>query len=348
MDNISSPFTTIDPRETDRERFIGLDYVRAFFSVCVVLVHLGYIARSKIFAQDTYLEHTFTFSDGINFYVLLLAVPVFFLISNFLYCFKPQDRTFLAAHLSRTGKLAVFWIGSFLIFKSSGWGIVTSLPKTVSGLFKYLLSGGHTIYYFFISLLFLIIITHFAKQIKPVYVGMLFFLSTVVVAILPLVSIATGNFLLSTFWNPINYLPYPFAAILLFHLSKSRAQKIRWRFLVPVIFLFALAAAADWTIYIDEGFFQVNRYAIPAYMRPSIVLLATGIVWVAINIRHKPNRVIRFMSNNSLALYCLHPFFVEPAKTITDNRILPSLVLVLLFSYAAGVILRKFLSKGLI
>lgn len=177
---------------------------------------------------------------------------------------------------------------------------------------------------------------------------MLFILSTVLVAILPLVSIATGDFLLSIIWNPINYLPYPFAAILLFHLSKSEAPKIKPLYLVLAIFLFALAVAADWAIYINAGFFKVNTYAIPAYMRPSLVLLATGIVWWAINIQLKSNPMIRFMSMNSLALYCLHPFFVEPAKTLTGGRILPSLFIVLLFSYTAGFILRRFIVKGLI
>lgn len=52
---------------------MSLDYLRAIFSVCVVLVHLGYISRSEIFEQDTFLEHVFSFSDIINFYVLLLG-----------------------------------------------------------------------------------------------------------------------------------------------------------------------------------------------------------------------------------------------------------------------------------
>lgn len=213
LDNISSPYSTVETKEADRERIKSLDYLRAIFSVCVVLVHLGYISRSEIFEQDTFLEHVFSFSDIINFYVLLLGVPVFFLISNFLFCFKPQDKNVLFTYLARIGKLAIFWIGLFSIFKFSGWGLVASFPKSVPGFFKYLLSGGYTIYYFFISLLFLTVITHFSKQVKLVYVGMLFILSTVLVAILPLVSIATGDFLLSIIWNPINYLPYPFAAI---------------------------------------------------------------------------------------------------------------------------------------
>ena len=67
-----------------RERIVGIDYLRAVFSVCVVLVHLGYVSPSAIFSEQEYAHHAFTWSDAVNFYVLCLAVPVFLLVSNFL------------------------------------------------------------------------------------------------------------------------------------------------------------------------------------------------------------------------------------------------------------------------
>src|SRR5262249_55318729 len=86
-------------------RIVGIDYLRAVFSVCVVAVHLGYISPSAIFDQEAYPSHTFTWSDFVNFYVLCLAVPVFVLISTYLYALKPTDSAALRRRLVRIVRL---------------------------------------------------------------------------------------------------------------------------------------------------------------------------------------------------------------------------------------------------
>jgi peptidoglycan/LPS O-acetylase OafA/YrhL len=86
------------------ERYIGIDYLRAFFSVCVVLAHLGYISPSLIFNRELYLAHIFTVSDFINFYVILLSVPVFFIISNYFFFRNQKTNPCYALILSASEK----------------------------------------------------------------------------------------------------------------------------------------------------------------------------------------------------------------------------------------------------
>ena len=55
--------------------------------------------------------------------------------------------------------------------------------------------------------------------------------------------------------------------------------------------------------------FDVNSFAIPAYTRPSLIFLM-AVVASPSALAAGGNAIVRFMSNHSLALYCLHPFFV--------------------------------------
>ncbi len=51
----------------NKERSVSIDYLKAFYSICVVLVHLGYVLPSKIFNRELYLQHRLIASDFINF-----------------------------------------------------------------------------------------------------------------------------------------------------------------------------------------------------------------------------------------------------------------------------------------
>jgi peptidoglycan/LPS O-acetylase OafA/YrhL len=330
------------------ERYIGLDYLRAFFSVCVVLVHLGYVSRSIIFSKDFYLAHTFTVSDFINFYLLLLAVPVFFLISNYLFYRKPQDSLVLSAYLKRIAKIAGFWIVLHIIFKYKGWDFIHSLPKSSMHLAYFIMSGGNTIYYFFISLIGLTVITHLCKRLNIFHVLVLFIITTLFVSILPVLSVKTGHYALIAYWSPLNFLPYPFAAILVFHIAGLDRAKMKPIYMIAAGFLILLLVVADWTIYINKGFFNVAVFALPAYARPSLVFIGMAALYCAVKLDFKGDSISLFMSNNSLALYCLHPFFILPAKRLSGGSLIFSLFLILIFSYSTAIIIKPFLKQELI
>ena len=132
-------------------RLVGIDYLRAFFSVCVVAVHLGYVYPSSIFRASEYQTHVFGWSDFVNFYILCLAVPVFVLISAYLYALKPTNTRGLLRRLGRIGRLLVFWATVYLIFFFTGYGAIKQFPPDAKERAVFLLTGGNTVYYFFVA-----------------------------------------------------------------------------------------------------------------------------------------------------------------------------------------------------
>jgi hypothetical protein len=253
----------------------------------------------------------------------------------------------LRTYLKRIGKIAVFWIVLLTLFKYEAWDFIRWLPRSASELTGFILSGGHTIYYFFVSLLGLTLITHFAKFLNFFQVLVLFILSILFVSVLPIVSIATGYFVLCAYWSPLNFLPYPFAAILVSYIAKLDRTRIKPIYLILSACLILLFCIVDWAIYVNKGFFNVLRFAIPIFARPSLVLMAMMSLFLALKINLKRNPVILFMSNNSLALYCIHPFFL-PLKRLSGGHMAVSLFLVVLFSYLTALIMKHFIRQELI
>lgn len=331
-----------------KERSVSIDYLKAFFSICVVLVHLGYISPSKIFNKELYLQHYFIVSDFVNFYILLLAVPIFFITSSYFFSQKPADKLTLFNSVKRIGRLAIFWILFFKIFQNKSWEILLCLPKSVSELISFILSGCNTIYYYFISAIVLTTITHFSKFLNIFHIFIAFIVSIIIVSFLPILAIATDRFILAVYWNPLNFIPYPFAAILVFHLAREMKVILKPAYGILFGFILVGSVVADWTIYINEGFFSVNRYGIPAYTRPSLVFISMAVLFFAGKINFKKNVVIQFLSNNSLALYCLHPFFIPIANRFSGGYLLISLIFTLSLCYLTAILFRHFIQLDLI
>jgi membrane-bound acyltransferase YfiQ involved in biofilm formation len=116
-----------------------------------------------------------------------------------------------------------------------------------------------------------------------------------------------------------------------------------------------LAAIPDWTIYVHECFFGVNRFAIPAYTRPSLIFLAIAVVIFAIRWQPRSYAVVRFMSKYSLGVYCVHPFLVPIGYRILEKEpftgpadILLPLVAVVGLSYIGAYLMTWFVRDELI
>jgi len=221
---------------------------------------------------------------------------------------------------------------------------------------KLFLSANYTLYYFFVSLSILTIITHLAKRLPNFLLLLLALLSIIVVGMLPIISIKYEFYSLSIIWNPINFLPLPFAAIIIQRLKSQNLRPLYWNLIIiSLIVLAFFAGILDWTIYVNEGFFQVNLYAIPAYTRPSVVLLTVLVLVLVVNFQMKKLAIIDFMSKHSLALYCLHFFFLSIGVHVSTIlqltgviSWLTSITIVTIICYMLSLILPYFLNKDLV
>jgi surface polysaccharide O-acyltransferase-like enzyme len=336
-------------------RVVGIDYLRAAFSVAVVGVHLGYVYPSAIFDKDHWSEHTFGWSDLANFYVLCLAVPVFILISTFLYARKPTDTAGLGRRLWRIIRLLIFWSVLFQMSRFGAFGAVKHIPRDPRGFALYLLTGGDSYYYFFVDLAIVTVITHLAARLSTAANWGMFAASTLVVGVLPMLHRETHILFLALHADPLNFVPFAFAGVGLARLTAARDDRTLGRLGIMCLALAAATAVLDWTVYVDPVFFDINRFALPAYTRPSLVFLAVAVVVLAVRFRWPENAIVRFMALHSLAVYCLHPFFVDLKFKLIEalpfgpvGEVVVPWTVVLGLSYVGSLVMPAFLRPELV
>ncbi|MEB3335021.1 MAG: acyltransferase family protein [Cyanobacteriota bacterium] len=335
MPTTVSASADIRSQMTANEHIHGFDWLRAVFSVAVVVVHLGYLSPSLIFDRARWPDHVFAWSDAVNFYGLLLAVPVFVMMSCFLLAKSPQPK--LGKRIWRIGRLFVFWGVLLNLFQYGVTDTIRQIPKQPLDLMLYLASGFRTPFYFFFSLMIMLALTAWAQAKSTKIVTTLLLASIVLVGFLPVVARFTGRSEWCHIAMPLNYIPYPFAAVIALRVPPSKFQALMGLLLAAGL----MTAILDWSIYIDPLFFGVNSFPLPTYARPSLVFLAVAVVVAATRFDVKPGWMVKHMSEHSLALYCLHPFALLAALKFTNTLglrgmadLLTSLVLILILSYS--------------
>ncbi len=320
-------------------------------SVFVVVWHMKGAGTSSLFSNEAFSNHSYSLSDFINFQLLLLAVPTFILISTFLFSSQIRAIGYLFGKLKRFFLLFVFWLLALKLWHFGFSGMITSLPQSFSELVSFFLTGGDTIYYFFTNLIICLVISYLLKPQKTSVQLIGFVLSVVGLFVLPKISILTGNHALSSFWSPLNFIPYSFAGLLLMSFEKSLKGKV-FPILLSVA-LCALFAMYEWHYYTDEIFIAGQGFALPAYTRVSVLFGAISSVLIAMNVKKEASKLIKFMASYSLALYVLHPFLMKFVPQVlpflADTEILIliwiSILSVITLSYLAAFLLKKYILK---
>lgn len=299
-------------------RIVGIEWLRAIMSVFVVAWHLGGGGTSAIWTSD-WQTHVFTASDFVNFHLLLLAVPSFMLISNFLLAVGRPDAATVWRRSQRIGALLLFWPLLYLIFLRGWSGVANDLPGTAGGWLAWLLTAGRTVYYFFVSVLITYALTLFATPLATSINVALLVVASAVVGFAPLATAHFGWPELSAYWSPINFLPYPFGAVVIARLFNRDSPVVRA--LAVAVALLALGAALaviEWHLYPHASLIPGQSFAFPAYTRPSLVALSMALLIIAIRANLGLPAVIGFMAKYSLALYCLHLFAAEPMRLVVE------------------------------
>jgi peptidoglycan/LPS O-acetylase OafA/YrhL len=316
---------------------------------------MGGAGRSSIFESDRYVHHVFTVSDLVNFHILLLAVPSFVLVSTFLYTARGATPARLRRHLLRFTTLAVFWGVTFNVYRAGWGGLRASFPASWVTFTMAILTAGHTIYYFFISLSVSQVVAHWAAARSRALQVLGLVLSTVLIGCLPVLARITGYGVLSAYWNPLNFLPYAFAGVLL--AQNRETVRSRKRLLVVIAMAaYVPLAILEWHYGVHPVFFPVEGYAFPTYARASLVFSVTALGMIVLEARVRATGGVRFMAKYSLALYCLHPFLMDPVKAWVVNRLSGNsvsatylaIVLVILLSYVLARVLRIVLKEEIV
>lgn len=335
-------------------RIQGIDYLRAIMSVFVVIWHMGGGGSSLIFSEDHFLEHTFTFSDLVNFQILTLAVPTFIFVSIFLYAFKSTSESSLFKQLKRLLILVTFWPVAFIIFNYSYMGLKFLVPHSVGQFVMTVLTAANSIYYFFVSLIICTLLTHLVARLGRRIQITGFVVTTLLLGCLPTITKATGFYELSAHWNPLNFIPLSFAAVLVAQ-NMEHFQSGRKKLIAIALALFVLLSLFEWRYDIGDIFFPGQGSAIPSYTRASLIFGVLALAGFALSPSIRTPLVIKFMASYSLSLYCLHVFLKGPVHEYllkaTQNFFVVnyvSILLVILSSYGMAMILRIYLRQEVI
>ncbi len=319
-------------------------------SVFVVSWHMGGGGRSLIFSPQ-YREHVFTLSDFVNFHLFMLAVPAFIFISSYLFALQGAGGALLRKRLQRLFILLTFWTTSFILFNNGYKGLAYLIPKSIGYFVLTVLQAGSTIYYFFVCLMICLLLTFCIARFKNQWLWAGFGLSVLLLTILPELTRQTGFFPISAYWSPLNFLPYPFAAMLFVRNSEAvqmQRTKIFW-IAISACIGFALL---EWNYAVKDIYFIQQGFALPPYTRPSLVFGIAAVAVLALHPAIRPNRLVTFMAGNALSLYCLHIFFypiiwAHLGKWTQSTFILTygSIVLAIAWCYLLATLLRNYLKQ---
>lgn len=283
----------------------NIDWIRAIASILVVALHYNItLDSSKIVAPEV--------QACLRYYVMRLAVPLFFIVSLFLFSRKIRDFSYVKQRLQQLLLIGFIW--SFIFFICSGGlngcvKVFMSIAKKITSspnlFFYYFFSNIETVYYFFTSLSIVLFITFYLQNKSNKLIFIFLICSVLTIGILPLIF---PN--LAVVYNPMNFVSYAPTSILM---NRFFPSLIKQRLKVSLILLLIGALFTFWEIKISS----TGVFLLDGYTRNSLVFLSAGIFLMSFFIQ-STNKVIEFMSEQSLSLYLLH-FCLFPLVGTIDN-----------------------------
>ena len=296
--------------QSQRAHINGFDWLRAIMSVLIVTWHLHTFGKSQLFS-DQIASYKLNAGDILNFQIVPISVPIFLLISCYLLARFPTDWAGLRQRLGRLSVLYIFWVFMMTLWKGGYEELQRVKPESAYDLLLKVLSGYGEFFYFFVTLILCLLATFVFMRLSSRWNLAALILATAAVFFLPQVSIALNKPMLVAYWNPLNFLPYPFLGIILHRHQDALLASGKRLALVCAVLLTLSAALAwyEWTHLINTLFIPGNDLAYPVLMRVSLVLSTTAVFLFALWPWRAAPPIIQFMSRHSLALFVLHAFF---------------------------------------
>ena len=294
--------------ESKSIRDTRLDLAKAIAISLVLIWHLQPI-QLNLASNSHFILKLIKFGiDQVYYQVTLLAVPLFFLVSSYLFFVRMGDQPveYSKKRFSRILLLYVVWTAIqfvvFYIFRLSTY-ISTGkaefrLPMNIAELIMQGGPGlpyvGGSIYYFLFVLLAVIILSTVFGLIKDKKITSVFAWLIILVS---LIHFEIGGNI--PYWRVDNFLVYVPIAFLLWK-DKTNKKAIS----VPILFIgYALFSLHD--LYLRQA-----GYHFEGYSRISVVLGAAALLSAILQISNlEENKTVSFLSRYSLGIFATHKFW---------------------------------------
>jgi surface polysaccharide O-acyltransferase-like enzyme len=331
----------------------GLDYLRVFFMIMVLLGHANFFMEMAVNRENTTGPGQ-NFWDYLFFQVQAVGVPAFVLMSMLLFVVKPPTWARTKDRVVKLSYLYIFWVGA--------WMYVTrpKIELNVWAVLELVLRGGGWLYYTFATLIVLTPVCWLASKLsrKGLWCGLA--VSAGIVAGTFYYAYQEYRFVTKpVYWMPTCFCMMPFVALLLVpRLSLfCDLPRMRYKWAAFCIGLGLLFSALEWRFAVPYELIGEYRSWIPKFARISVHCSAVALLLLALGIKHPANRIVSFFSRNSLGVYCIHPFIlggiVRNTKAVIPDSIhlfaLPiACFITALFSSLLAELLRKAFKQRLI
>ncbi|MCQ2451383.1 MAG: acyltransferase [Clostridia bacterium] len=324
------------------KRISGITYLKAFLPLLVIACHARPFGESLY--SVTPLPNSPSFNDSLFVNVFSLAVPIFFIISLYLYLKKrSRSENVGSVFKARIIYLAVLFLvvrGIYLIFGIGNLWV--SKRGMVRNVYHLVFGGGDTLLYYLEALIFLIILLEivirvFSKlniQKTKIYCIFAAVLTVLIIAFyfVPFASLKVEAL---RFFSPICFLPYVFIALIF---DKLKDKPKIWQ-LSALLGLGIISAIIEWRFLPDTLFLQSGyQVALSLYGRPSVVLISAVIFGFSLYITEKPSKVIEFMAAISLDVYLTHQIVIKYVYGEVSNPAVGYL-LVTVITYALSAVI---------
>lgn len=291
--------------------YAGFDYLRAILSLAVIAIHTNLLTSHGKFSQE---EAGINIFDIVQFNLFFLAVPVFIIISLFLFYKKSGTPSQDRRRIYQLIILYIFWTSLWILFKD------TRPRDGIDQVLIFIMRGGKSIFWFFFSLTFTTALAALTRKLPLRLTWMALCVSLLAITIFPILNMYEPAYrYLVAFWNPLSFVPYVFAAKLFVYYENTIKSHRRIQLILLVAFV--ALCSIEWLTLIHPNHRLVQFVEIPIYSRVSVAVGASLLFIASLQIHRQPPKVVKVLSSASLGLYCIHPFLVALTPTIRDEAV---------------------------
>ncbi|RJP77695.1 MAG: acyltransferase [Desulfobacteraceae bacterium] len=288
----------------------NIDSLKGVAIIIVLTYHTGLYESKETLFGIFRLTHLI-YSD-----LIFLGVPLFFLISMFLFSLKlREDRSYFIPRLKTLIYSYIFWVTLWILIHYGGFKIINLLlTLPLKKLFYFLSGEGIGIFYFHFSLILLLIISYLSISFPRPIIFLLLLISVMYIFILPFIKLSEDPFFAS-FWSPFNFFPYAFIGLLLSEYIQSKHFSLKHIKMI-ILFLtipFLLFVAQEWYCHL-RGIYQITEYP---YMRASVIFGAS-ILFIASFLLKRRIMLLERISDYAMGIYCLQLFAINAYWTIVN------------------------------
>jgi hypothetical protein len=324
--------------------------------ILIVVWHTRLFGGLEVLNFAQYCDHSIPISNIICIQFLLLAVPVFFLISIFLFIANlEKTKNYFYSRIEKLLYLYFFWTGIYcLICYHKGFSIFTEVfSQSPKDIFFFIACGGVSAFWFLFSLIILTLFAYLCVGLPNFLLAALLIITTCLLWVMPIIGITQNPriYYWVQWWVPLIHLPYVFIAVLVHRNFKSArpdlTKIVQIAIMLLVIYIVSSICEWKWIVYRCNA---QNFGQITAYARISVVAGASLLFVLSFLIKQPANKLITFFSRYSLGIYCMHIFvmiaFTQLFPPIKYKFIYTSAILIV--SILAAYIFRRMIQKGLI